>query len=793
MSFDTKPQSIIKLFKAYWQLELPKLIISVHGGIANFGLQPKLKQAIERGLIKVANTSQIWIITAGTDTGVVKHIGDILREYFPKSRNNIIAIGITPWGVVSERDTLIGSGIEVPYYANQRVINGGFNLNNCHSYFLLVDDGTIGKYGCEISFRRRLERFLSRHKSEIFVDFDLRPKIVDVTIEEKITLHNHHTIPLVCLVIEGGTNTIQTVLINVHDKPPVPVVVCDGSGRAADLIAFAHKYAYINPITKRPTMDPDVQDQLISTIMKTFVYKQSQAESLFIQIMNCITNKDLISIYRLGDEDNQEIDLAILTASLKVVDLHLSKQFDIIMSWNRPDVARKYILLQGSEAERQILEEKMFDALAEDKVEFVKLLLEYGVNLQKFLTFKRIQDLYNCKKGPSNTLMFIVKDVIKKIDSNHRVTLLDIGLVVEKLVGSGYVSEYSKREFKSKYNKFLHKRSIFSLNNNQILQQMTQLKEDTAATNGAGGGVTKDDVFKYPYNELLIWAVLMKRHKMAMFVCQRGEETLAKALVAAKLNKSLAREAELDDLDSEISEEYKKYADEFAALACGLLDKCYKEDDELTSQLLTYDLINWSHWTCLTLAVSANLKDFLSHAACQLLISDLWMGGMKIRKFVIYKIITALLFPPAIFAIQFKSAKELQYMPQTQEEHEQEMESQQDTSMNNNILSNFYAMQENNMNNNNNNEFLLNDLNGDGANAAEFIELINPSGLPTPRHNPSVSGTSDAINTSSNDLYGSNRNVVSSFVSLSFCISFIFSLQLFFPYYFTRRHLFIAY
>lgn len=37
-----------------------------------------------------------------------------------------------------------------------------------------------------------------------------------------------------------------------------------------------------------------------------------------------------------------------------------------------------------------------------------------------------------------------------------------------------------------------------------------------------------EDTFKYPYNELLIWAVLMKRHKMAMFFCKRGEETLAK-------------------------------------------------------------------------------------------------------------------------------------------------------------------------------------------------------------------------------------------------------------------------
>jgi transient receptor potential cation channel subfamily M member 3 len=374
------------------------LIISVHGGIANFGLQPKLKQAIENGLIKVANTSHIWIITAGTDTGVVKHIGDILRTYYPKARNNIFVFGIAPWGVVNDRDSLIGCEIEVPYYSNPGMINSGkgFNLNNCHSYFLFVDDGTIGRYGCEISFRRRLERFISRYKSEVYIDFDLRPKFLDVTFKEKTTLHNHPTIPLVSLVIEGGTNTIQTVLVNVHDEPPVPVVICDGSGRAADLISFAYKYITVNPNNKKAVIDPDVQEQLIITIMKTFSYNKRQANYIFIQLMKCSMKKDLISIYRLGDDAIQEIDLAILTASLKVIDIELSKQLDIIMSWNRTDIAKQYILLHGTNEEKRILEDKMFDAIAQDKVDFVKLLLEYGVNLKEFLTFKRLQDLYNC-------------------------------------------------------------------------------------------------------------------------------------------------------------------------------------------------------------------------------------------------------------------------------------------------------------------------------------------------------------------------------------------------------------
>jgi transient receptor potential cation channel subfamily M protein 3 len=133
LSFDTKPQNIIKLLKNYWQLELPKLIISVHGGIANFGLQPKLKQAIQRALIKVADTSYIWIITAGTDTGVVKHVGDMLKEYIPKTRRNVVVLGIAPWGVVNDKDSLIGCGVCIFFSLF-------YNFMNSYVNFLLLNE-----------------------------------------------------------------------------------------------------------------------------------------------------------------------------------------------------------------------------------------------------------------------------------------------------------------------------------------------------------------------------------------------------------------------------------------------------------------------------------------------------------------------------------------------------------------------------------------------------------------------------------------------------------------------------
>lgn len=45
--------------------------------------------------------------------------------------------------------------------------------------------------------------------------------------------------PVVLLVLEGGVNTLKTVLEALRKK--TPVVVIQGSGRAADFIAMAYK------------------------------------------------------------------------------------------------------------------------------------------------------------------------------------------------------------------------------------------------------------------------------------------------------------------------------------------------------------------------------------------------------------------------------------------------------------------------------------------------------------------------------------------------------------------------
>ena len=41
------------------------------------------------------------------------------------------------------------------------------------------------------------------------------------------------------------------------------------------------------------------------------------------------------------------------------------------------------------------LDQAMMDAVLTDRVDFVKLLIENGINMTKWLTVKRLEDLYN--------------------------------------------------------------------------------------------------------------------------------------------------------------------------------------------------------------------------------------------------------------------------------------------------------------------------------------------------------------------------------------------------------------
>ncbi|XP_069018078.1 transient receptor potential cation channel subfamily M member 1-like [Embiotoca jacksoni] len=701
VSYDTKPDNLLHLMVKDWQLELPTLLISVHGGLQNFDLQPKLKQVFGKGLIKAAVTTGAWIFTGGVNTGVIRHVGDALKDHSSKSRGKVCAIGIAPWGILENKEDLIGKDVTRPYQTMANPLSKLAVLNNSHSHFILTDNGTCGKYGSEVKLRRLLEKHISL---------------------QKINTRLGQGVPLVCLIVEGGPNVISIALESLRDEPPIPVVVCDGSGRASDIISFAHKFSEDGGL-----VNDDVRDQLLVTIQKTFNYTKSQSQQILLMVMECMKKRELITVFRMGSEGQQDIEMAILTALLKGTNAAAADQLSLALAWNRVDIARNHIFVYGHNLppagamtstttsgtptqERQkspataprnktrgkkgkgkgkakpeppeetdprklelmrwvnSLEQAMMDALVLDRVDFVKLLLENGVNIHHFLTIPRLEELYNTKLGPANTLYAVVRDVKKgNLPPDYQITLIDIGLVLEYLMGGAYRSNYTRKVFRNLYN------TLYGLKRPKALK-LLGMEDDEPRAKGKKKGKKKkeeeldidvDDPevcrFKYPFHELMLWGVLMKRQKMSLFLWQRGEEAMAKALVACKLYKAMAHDCSESELVDDISQDLENNSKEFGQLAYELLDQSYKHDEQVAMKLLTYELVNWSNSTCLKLAVAAKQRDFIAHTCSQMLLTDMWMGCLRIGKNPGLKVILGIIFPPLILLLDFRLGDDATY------------------------------------------------------------------------------------------------------------------------------------
>uniref|UniRef100_A0A7N6AQH4 Transient receptor potential cation channel, subfamily M, member 3 n=1 Tax=Anabas testudineus TaxID=64144 RepID=A0A7N6AQH4_ANATE len=671
VSYDTKPDLLLHLMTKEWQLDLPKLLISVHGGLQNFELQPKLKQVFGKGLIKAAMTTGAWIFTGGVNTGVIRHVGDALKDHASKSRGKICTIGIAPWGIVENQEDLVGKDVVRPYQTMSNPMSKLTVLNSLHSHFILADNGTMGKYGAEVKLRRQLEKHISLQK--------INTRECNLLYVSWCNAGIGQGVPVVALIVEGGPNVISIVLEYLRDTPPVPVVVCDGSGRASDILAFGHKYSEEGGI-----INESLRDQLLVTIQKTFTYSRTQAQHLFIILMECMKKKELITVFRMGSEGHQDIDLAILTALLKGANASAPDQLSLALAWNRVDIARSQIFIYGQQWPVGSLEQAMLDALVLDRVDFVKLLIENGVSMHRFLTLSRLEELYNTRHGPSNTLYHLVRDVKKgNLPPDYRISLIDIGLVIEYLMGGAYRCNYTRKRFRTLYhNLFGPKRpkalKLLGMEDDMPIrrgrQKTTRKREEEV-------DIDLDDPeinhFPFPFHELMVWAVLMKRQKMALFFWQHGEEAMAKALVACKLCKAMAHEASENDMVDDISQELNHNSRWFGQLAVELLDQSYKQDEQMAMKLLTYELKNWSNATCLQLAVAAKHRDFIAHTCSQMLLTDMWMGRLRMRKNSGLKVILGLLLPPSILSLEFKNKDEMSYMPQDQEAYLQEKEEEE--------------------------------------------------------------------------------------------------------------------
>jgi transient receptor potential cation channel subfamily M member 2 len=191
-----------------------QLIISITGGAGKLESLGKSQDVIERGLAKVVNVASAWIITGGTDSGVMQMAGAAIAAN--DRTQSVPCLGIMPWRALKGRQGLMKSAGELRSYNPGKggTADGeGAPLNRDHSHFIFVDDigradDSVPPWGKENDLRARVENFFANE------------------------LH----VPLVLLVVDGGAGTLDTVQRFTANS--LPVVVISDSGRAATAIAM---------------------------------------------------------------------------------------------------------------------------------------------------------------------------------------------------------------------------------------------------------------------------------------------------------------------------------------------------------------------------------------------------------------------------------------------------------------------------------------------------------------------------------------------------------------------------
>ncbi|XP_025768826.1 transient receptor potential cation channel subfamily M member 2 [Puma concolor] len=648
LSQDTPPSVIYHLMTQYWGLDVPNLLISVTGGAKDFNMKPRLKSVFRRGLVKVAQTTGAWIITGGSHTGVMKQVGEAVRDFTLSSSHNegeVVTVGVATWGTVHNREDLIhpSGGFPAEYVMDEEGQGHLTCLDSNHSHFILVDDGTHGRYGVEIPLRTRLEKFISEQTKERG----------GVAIK----------IPIVCVVLEGGPGTLHTIYNAITNG--TPCVVVEGSGRVADVIAQVAGLPISEVTISR------IQQKLSVFFQEVF---ETLTESRIAEWTkkNCrldwgTDGADSTAVWERGLPGSGGRRRLLSPAQGRGVEGELQAvrgcrvtatgsgaaskpasrshdhfghenwdhQLKLAVAWNRVDIARSEIFTDERQWKPSELHPVMTAALISNKPEFVKLFLENGVRLKEFVTWDTLLYLYQ-NLDPSCLFHSKLQKVLAEEPERPvctppapRVQMHHVAQVLRELLGDFTQPLYPRPRTGDR------PRLLLPVPNIKLNVQGVSLRSLYKRSPGHVA-FTMD-----PVRDLLIWAIIQNRRELAEIIWAQSQDCIAAALACSKILKELSKEEE----DTDSLEEMLALADEYEHRAIGVFTECHRKDEDRAQKLLTRVSEAWGKTTCLQLALEAKDMKFVSHGGVQAFLTKVWWGQLCVDNGLWRVIVCMLAFP----------------------------------------------------------------------------------------------------------------------------------------------------
>ncbi|CAF4270019.1 unnamed protein product, partial [Rotaria sp. Silwood2] len=225
----TKPEiDLVELMREKWELPLPELIISVTGGAKLFKLTPpRVRKAFQEGIVSAAVTTDAWVFTGGSYSGIMKEIGDAFEKSTCKVNKRHVRVPVI---AIANHEQLIQQSSQINNNGSVRsfsfaypfrpMINnyllGGANesesypLDPNHTHFILLDD----MCGSDDD-QWRTKNYLVRANLGVQLGFRI--------MQEARRIWNHgkcYKIPIVQLLVDGGPSSLLSVCEAVRHGTP---------------------------------------------------------------------------------------------------------------------------------------------------------------------------------------------------------------------------------------------------------------------------------------------------------------------------------------------------------------------------------------------------------------------------------------------------------------------------------------------------------------------------------------------------------------------------------------------
>ncbi|XP_077919510.1 transient receptor potential cation channel subfamily M member 4 isoform X4 [Halichoerus grypus] len=622
LSDRTDPATVYNLVTRTWGFRAPNLVVSVLGGSGGPILQTWLQDLLRRGLVRAAQSTGAWIVTGGLHRGIGRHVGVAVRDHQTASTGGtkVVAMGMAPWGVVRNRDTLTNPKGSFPArypWRGDSEDRVQFPLDYNYSAFFLVDDGTHGRLGGENRFRLRFESYVAQQKTGV------GGTGIDI--------------PVLLLLIDGDEKMLKQV--ENATQAQLPCLLVAGSGGAADCLAE------ILEDTLAPGRGGSRQGEARDRIKRFF--PKGDPEVLQAQVERIMTRKELLTVYS-SEDGPEEFETIVLKALVKACgSSEASAYLDelrLAVAWNRVDIAQSELFRGDIEWRSVHLEASLMDALLNDRPEFVRLLISHGLSVGHFLTPTRLTQLYSAV--PSHSLIRSLLDQVSHgagtkspvLKSSAEPRPPDVGQVLRMLLGETCAPRYSAGGAGDPHQGEACRESVGLLSNRAHSDLMLDAILGQA-----------------PWSDLLLWALLLNRAQMALYFWEMGSNAVASALGACLLLRVLAR------LESEAEEaaRRKDLAAKFEGLGVDLFGECYRSSEERAARLLVRRCPLWGDATCLQLAMQADARAFFAQDGVQSLLTQKWWGEMDSTT-PIWALVLAFFCPPLIYTdlITFRKSEE---------------------------------------------------------------------------------------------------------------------------------------